>query len=59
MAEVVRFLRREQVLDLIGISKSTLYLLIRKSEFPSPRKVGSSSVWIETEVAAWQQKVIG
>lgn len=55
----VRFLRRDEVLSLVGLSKSKMYALIKDSDFPPPRKIGSTSVWVETEIAAWQQKVIG
>ncbi len=59
MSTTVRFLRRDDVLQLVGLSKSKMYEMIRSAQFPAPRKIGSTSVWVESEIAAWQQKVIG
>lgn len=59
MSATVRFLRRDEVLKLIGLSKTKMYELIRENQFPAPRKIGSSSVWVEDEIASWQQKVMG
>lgn len=49
-----RFLRIGQVLQRGGISRSMLYALIAKGEFPRQVPLGARAVgWIESEVDAW------
>ncbi len=38
-------IRVRQVLELLGVSKSTLYREIRDNRFPAPEKVRGCSVW--------------
>ena len=48
------FLRLPQVLNLIGVSKSTLYRLINKGLFPEQIKLCTRIVvWNGTEVQDW------
>ena len=49
----LQLLRRDEVMKKVGISKSTLYKLVREDGFPPPARVGASSVWVEAEVDAW------
>lgn len=59
----VTILRRKQVEARTGLSRSTIYGKIRKSEsrpaefdptFPKPVQIGARAVgWIEAEVDAW------
>ncbi|MBA4143961.1 MAG: AlpA family phage regulatory protein [Nitrosospira sp.] len=49
-----RFIKIRRVLDKVGISKSHLYALVAKKQFPAPIKLGRrSSVWMEPEVDEW------
>ncbi|WP_313242057.1 AlpA family transcriptional regulator [Stenotrophomonas sp.] len=48
-----RLLRRGEVQDRVGLSKSTLYLRISSGSFPRPVTLGSSVRWVESEVEAW------
>ncbi|UXA66064.1 MULTISPECIES: helix-turn-helix transcriptional regulator [Xanthomonas] len=48
-----RLLRLPDVLDRVGMSKSTLYSRIRDKTFPQPLHLGTSSVWVESEVTEW------
>lgn len=49
-----QLLRRRQVCGLLGISKSTLYVLLREQAFPVPLRVGKRAVaWRQCEVEAW------
>ncbi|CAD7379729.1 helix-turn-helix transcriptional regulator [Xanthomonas arboricola] len=41
------------VLERVGMSKSTLYSRIRDKTLPQPFHLGTSSVWVESEVADW------
>ncbi|MCC6162119.1 MAG: AlpA family phage regulatory protein [Acidobacteria bacterium] len=47
-------LRLPAVLDLIGVSPSTLYQRIRDGEFPRPVAIGSRArAWRAQDVRAW------
>ena len=49
-----RVLRRQQVLNRLGISHSTLYAWIRAGVFPRPISLGlNSKAWLEDEVEAF------
>lgn len=48
-----RLLRRAEVMDRVGLSKSTLYSRISAGTFPKPVTLGSSVRWIESEVEGW------
>lgn len=48
-----RLLRRADVMDRVGLSKSTLYSRISAGTFPKPVTLGSSVRWVESEVEGW------
>ena len=49
-----RLMRRDQVLRICAISRSTLYDMISKGMFPEPVRIGCRAVaWREYEVVAW------
>jgi len=49
-----RFLRRNSVQEMTGLSRSTLYDLMAKGTFPRPIPVGVKAVrWVDTEIHAW------
>ena len=49
-----KILRRPQVEALTGLSRSTIYLLIQRGEFPAPVQLGTRAVgWPETEINQW------
>lgn len=49
-----RLIRIDQVTDLVGIRKESLYRLVRLGKFPRPVKLSErSSAWRESEVLAW------
>ncbi len=42
------------VIQKTGLSRSTIYSLISKKEFPAPIKLSQRSVgWVESEVESW------
>ena len=47
-----RALRLKDVCHKTGISRATVYDLISKGQFPPPRKLGCTSVWLESEIDA-------
>ena len=49
-----RVLRREEVVALVGLSRSTIYKLIGRGEFPRPVQLGQRATgWRADEVAEW------
>jgi prophage regulatory protein len=49
-----QILRSPAVQSLTGLSRSTLYRIIAKNEFPQPLTLGVRAVgWLESAVTAW------
>lgn len=47
----MRLLRTDQVLERLGLSRSTLYRLEASGELPPRRRISANSVgWIEAEI---------
>jgi prophage regulatory protein len=52
--ESLSILRRKQVEDRTGLSRSTIYLRIQEGTFPRPVNLGARAVgWLENEIDAW------
>jgi prophage regulatory protein len=50
----LRFLRFQAVRDRTGLSRSTIWRLERRGEFPLHRRISANAVgWLETEVVDW------
>lgn len=49
-----RILRRKQVQELTGLSRSTIYLRIAQGNFPKAISLGARAVgWLESEIEEW------
>lgn len=49
-----RLIRRPEVERRTGLSRSTLYWLVSRGEFPRPVPLGRRTVgWVEAEVFEW------
>lgn len=49
-----RLLRRCDVEARTGLSRTSIYRLMREGLFPEPLKVGPKAVrWVESEIAGW------
>jgi prophage regulatory protein len=54
-----RFLRRREVEQVTGLSKSTIYQKMAAGEFPRPIPLGKQArAWSAAEIAAWQAERI-
>lgn len=54
VSSIDRMLRREEVEERVGISRSAIYRLMRVGQFPAPRRVGLRAVrWSESDLQAW------
>lgn len=50
-----RFLRRDAVETLTGLSRSAIYAAMRAGTFPEPVRIGKSAVaWRACEIEEWQ-----
>jgi prophage regulatory protein len=49
-----KILRRCDVEKRVGLSRSTIYLLIAENRFPAPIRLSTRAVgWVEADVEAW------
>ena len=48
-----RLLRRRQVEEITGLSRSSIYRLMQDGEFPRPVKVGPATVRMASDITAW------
>lgn len=49
-----RLLRFNEVIERTGKSRSAIYVLVNKGEFPIPVRLGTKSVaFVESEIEAW------
>jgi prophage regulatory protein len=54
LQDEVSFLRLPELKSVTGLSKSSLYALIRAKSFPSPVQLGPRTVaWVRSEVRQW------
>lgn len=55
-AEVAEILRLPAVCKITGLSKSTIYEMRSRSEFPGPVRLGARAVgWHRAAITAWVQ----
>jgi prophage regulatory protein len=52
-----QILRRREVESVIGLSRSQLYAMIQRGEFPKPIKLGTGPTgavgWLQSEIDEW------
>ncbi len=49
-----RLMRRREVERITGMSRSSIYRLMRSGSFPLPVRVGATAVrWKESDIADW------
>lgn len=54
------FMSMQQVLEVVPISRSTLYLMISNDEFPKQIKLGKrTAVWSKSDVQKWIDDKLG
>ena len=50
----MKFIKIEDVLQMTSLSRTTLYSLIKKGDFPAQIKIGNRiSVWHEGSIKIW------
>lgn len=51
-----RLVRPDQILEMLGVSRVTLWKYIKEGKFPAPIKIGATRFWDETEVDEWFER---
>jgi prophage regulatory protein len=51
------FLRRPEVLKMVGLKTTMLYALIKAGNFPAPIKINAVSLWSLEDVEKWAEGV--
>jgi prophage regulatory protein len=47
----MRFLRIDDITQITGLSRATVYRLVEKDRFPRPRRIGDRAVaWVHSEM---------
>ena len=55
---IPKILRRSSVENLIGLSRSSIYLMMANGEFPKPIKLGRRAVgWREQDIKDWLEQL--
>ncbi len=48
------FQRLTLIKTRVGLSKATIYKMIKAGQFPAPKQLGARSVgWLESDIQAW------
>jgi prophage regulatory protein len=55
--EFGNFLTVKQVIARTGLSRSTIWRLVRKGDLPSPIKIGRSVRWRESDLDKWEEEI--
>ena len=51
----MKFLRLPELCSRVGLSRATIYTMIRAGRFPAPIKIGTrASAWSSKEIDEWQ-----
>ena len=55
----MKLLRRKQVEEASGLSRSSIYQMMAEGRFPKPLKVGRRAVrWNEDDLKQWQEALL-
>jgi prophage regulatory protein len=56
---IMKFMKLPDVIEKTGLSRSTIYLLMKKGDFPAQIKLGCKSVvWLEDDISQWQTQIV-
>lgn len=60
MDQKSRVLRLPQVMEIVGLGRTSIYALESRGDFPSRVKLTKcASGWVESEVLAWLEQRLG
>lgn len=49
----LRLLRLAEVLERVGLGRTTVRERIKRGQFPKPVKMGTLDAWVESEINDW------
>ena len=56
---IKKIYRLPEVMNMTGLSRSSVYLRVSTNEFPKPVKIGRRAIdWPEESIIAWQAKMM-
>lgn len=56
---IKKIYRLPEVMNMTGLSRSSIYLRVSTDEFPKPVKIGRRAIgWPEESIVAWQAKML-
>jgi prophage regulatory protein len=56
---IKKMYRLPEVMNMTGLSRSSIYLRVSTDEFPKPVKIGRRAIgWSEESIIAWQSKIM-
>ena len=56
---IKKLYRLPEVMNMTGLSRSSIYLRVSTDEFPKPVKIGRRAIgWPEDSIIAWQAKMM-
>jgi len=56
---IKKMYRLPEVMNMTGLSRSSIYLRVSTDEFPKPVKIGRRAIgWPEDSIIAWQAKMM-
>jgi prophage regulatory protein len=56
---IKKMYRLPEVMNMTGLSRSSIYLRVSTDEFPKPVKIGRRAIgWPEESIIAWQAKMM-
>ena len=56
---IKKIYRLPEVMNMTGLSRSSIYLRVSTDEFPKPIKIGRRAIgWSEESIVAWQAKMM-
>lgn len=54
-----KFIKLTNVISMTGLSKSSIYAMMQKGEFPKSVSIGSRAVaWVEADILIWMDEKI-
>ena len=55
----IRLIRIQEVMDKVGIARSTVWHMVKKGTFPKPRKLSPKvTVWVESEIDEYINNIV-
>ena len=56
LVSAIKILRIREVMELLGIKRTTIYAMIKRGEFPEPIRLSPGAVgWRVDEITAWME----